>query len=302
MQSILTRRNILEVALLLGGAQLNTRGALAKTPSGSTVRDCFWLWSHVAGSYNGQYNLPGISRITPVEAAFYLSIPNVFMVELNGRPPVNSLEQFAVPFQSLEQVAWSIVDPQNTTPTSERRAVLDFAFKTPNVTGVVMDDFFVHRKSWKDDQIADLSIEQLHQVRKALQRSGKRLDLWVVLYEWQIDGPTFPSLVPYLELCDVVQVWIWNGKDIPNIISTLDKFEKLLPNKRKVLGCFMWDFGGKKPQPVALMRQQCETGLRCLKEGRIDGIVFAASWLCDRGLEAVSWTRDWIHEVGTQRL
>ena len=302
MHNTLTRRKLLEAAALVAGAQLNTRLLPAETRSGGTVRDRLWLWSHVAGSYNGEYNLPGQSRITPVEAAFYLSIPNVFMVELNGRPPVEQLEQFAVPFQSLEQVAWSVVDPQENTPDAERQAVLDFAFKTTNVTGVVMDDFFVHRKSWKEGQVADLSIDQLHQMRKILQRGSKRLNLWVVLYEHQIAEPTFPSLAPYLDLCDVVQVWIWNGKNIPHITGTLDAFEKLLPHKRKVLGCFMWDFGGKKPQPIALMQQQCETSLQCLREGRIEGIVFAASWLCDRNLQAVGWTRDWIQRVGRQKL
>jgi hypothetical protein len=97
-------------------------------------------------------------------------------------------------------------------------------------------------------------------------------------------------------------VWIWHGKDIPEIDATLDRMEKLLPGKRKVLGLFMWDFGGKKRQPVSAMQEQCETGLKWLRQGRIEGIVFCGSWLCDRGLEAVDWTRQWIHKVGPQKL
>ena len=304
-ESSVTRRTIIQTASVLGAPIFGSpivaplQGGPAKP---STVRDRLWLWSHVAGSYDGQYNLPGHSRITPVEAAFYLSIPNVFMIQLNGQPPIESLEQFAVPFQSLKQVSWSIVDPQDHTPEEERRAVLDFAFKTPNITGVVMDDFFVHRKSFKEGQIAALSIDELKQLRQTLNRRSKRLDLSVVLYEHQIADPKFTTYVPYLELADIVQVWIWTGKNIPNIPETLDTFEKQLPHKRKMLGVFMWDFGGQKPQPIPVMEQQCEMGLKCLTQKRIEGIVFCGSWLCDRGLETVAWTRQWIHKVGDQKV
>lgn len=300
-----TRRNLIKSASVLGapiltslhGAPLN-----AATRKPSTVRDRLWLWSHVAGSYDGEYNLPGHSRITPVEAAYYLSIPNVFMIQLNGQPPIDSLEQFAVPFQSLNEISWSIVDPQDHTPEEERRAVLDFAFKMPNITGVVMDDFFVHRKSFKEGQVAALSIDELKELRKKLQQGSKRLDLSVVLYEHQIGDSKFETYVPYLELADIVQVWIWTGKDVPEIPATLDAFEKQLPHKRKVLGVFMWDFGGQKPQPISVMEQQCEMGLKFLKQKRIEGMVFCGSWLCDRGLETVGWTREWIHKVGNQKV
>ena len=36
-------------------------------PSLGAFRDRLWLWGHVAGSHNGQYGLPGPSRVTPAE-------------------------------------------------------------------------------------------------------------------------------------------------------------------------------------------------------------------------------------------
>jgi hypothetical protein len=53
---------------------------------------------------------------------------------------------------------------------------------------------------------------------------------------------------------------------------------------------------------MELMKSQCETGLQLLKQGQIEAMVFCGSWLCDRGLETVSWTRHWIQEVGRERL
>ena len=38
------------------------------------------------------------------------------------------------------------------------------------------------------------------------------------------------------------------------------------------------------------------------RQGRIDGMIFLASCLCDLGLEAVEWTRAWIADVGNQLM
>jgi hypothetical protein len=56
----------------------------------SVVKDWLWLWGHDAGSHNESWRLPKPSRITPVEAALYLGVPNVIMVRYLGRPPCPS--------------------------------------------------------------------------------------------------------------------------------------------------------------------------------------------------------------------
>lgn len=305
----LTRRSLLRSASALGAASVLGLPALtphaeAETRLGSTVRDRFWLWSHVAGAYSGQYGLVGPSRITPVEAAHFLGIPNAFMIEYNGEPKPQDLEQFGVPFRSLKQVAWSVVDPGPVgTPPGEREAVLDFAFKSPEVTGAVMDDFFVHRKYWKPGQEAALSKDELRNLRTQLKRGDKRLDLWAVLYAWQVNTPAFEIMAPYLQFCDVIQIWPWYyGKEIDEMEKTFARVDQLVPGKRKALGSFMWDFGNKKPLATSVVRQQNELGLRWLHSGKIEAMIFGASWICDRKLEAVEFTRDWIREVGDRKV
>ena len=64
----------------------------------------------------------------------------------------------------------------------------------------------------------------------------------------------------------------------------------------------MWDFGIGKPMPLERMKKQCELALRWLQEGRIEGMIFLATNICDLDLEAVNWTRRWIAEVGDQQL
>lgn len=300
-----SRRNILRVAAL-GGAQLalGMRRLRAEGTKGTTVDSRFWLWSHIAGAYTGEFGLEGGTLITPVEAAHYLGTPNVFMVEYYDKPTPSQWKQCSVAFQSLGQISWSIVPPgENVRSTpAERDIVLNFAFSNPQITSVVMDDFFSRRKTWSADQVAALSVEELQNLRPLLKRGDKRLDLWEVLYHQEVNDPSFPKLAPYLKLCDIVQLWPWHGKEIPNLEETLAKVERLVPGKKIALGCFMWDFGGAKPLSVSQMQEQCEFGLKCLHQGRIEAMIFGASWLCDRGLEAVRWTRQWIQKVGDQKL
>jgi hypothetical protein len=68
------------------------------------------------------------------------------------------------------------------------------------------------------------------------------------------------------------------------------------PGKQRVLGCYMWDYGTGHPMPVELMQRQVELGAQWLREGRIAGMIFLASCICDLELEAVEWTRRWIAE------
>ena len=39
-----------------------------------------------------------------------------------------------------------------------------------------------------------------------------------------------------------------------------------------------------------------------LRQGRIEGMIFLASCICDLELEAVEWTRRWIAEVGGESV
>lgn len=145
---------------------------------------------------------------------------------------------------------------------------------------------------------AGLSIEQLREVRQKMTVNGRHLDLGVTLYTHQLD----PCIRPHLDLCDVISLWTWESKDLAQLEENFGKLKALAPAKRIRLGCYMWDFGAKKPMPLAEMRKQCEFGLSRLRAGEIEGMIFLASNICDLDLEAVEWSRHWIAEVGSEPL
>lgn len=266
-----------------------------------TVRERFWVWSHAAGVYNGQWGLPGESRITPVEGARHLGVPNVIFVRYEGRPEP-PFDEYAVPFRSLERVMWSAAGAGGATSEAERRHVLRLSERLPNMTGVFLDDFFhlsaAEAADGKPVRTA-LSREELGELGDRLQAGDRRLEIGVTLYTHQLD----PRTVPFLKLCDVVSLWTWKAEELDDLEANFARFEELVPQgTQKYLGLYMWDFGAKQPMPVARMRNQAEQGLRWLRAGRIDGLIFLGTNLCDRELEAVEWTRRWIDRVGDRPL
>ena len=259
------------------------------------IRDRFWLWGHDAGSHDEGWNIPGESRVTPVEAAFYLSIPNIIMVRYNEASMPVSV-QYSVPFRPLKQVVWSIVGGGGYTDHSDREQVIELARDLPNMTGVMMDDFF--GDSEEESSIGTLSLDELRYVRDLLGAAPRKLGLWVVLYDHQLHLP----VKRHLDLCDKVAFWTWEAKELQKLEENFDVVESVAPSCGKLLGCYMWDYGKKRPMPVDLMKRQCETGLRWLREGRIEGMVFLASCICDLDLETVEWTRRWVVEEGDRPL
>ena len=143
------------------------------------------------------------------------------------------------------------------------------------------------------------SLESLRRFRERLRAGERPLDIWVVLYTGEF---ALPILKPHLDLCEVVTMWTWTAAELPSLEASFERFETLIGPKRKVLGCYMWDYGARQPMPVEAMQRQCELGLKWLRARRIEGMIFLASCLCDLKLEAVEWTRQWIARHGPERL
>ena len=159
-----------------------------------------------------------------------------------------------------------------------------------------MDDFFKTNATGND--IGVLSVEDLKKERTRLKIPDRTLNLWVVLYDFQLNLP----VKSHLELCDTITFWTWEAENLANLNDNFKSLEDLAPNQQKVLGCYMWDYGQKRPISVTDMEMQCELGLEWLQQGRIDGMIFLASCICDLDIEAVEWTKNWIGKVGNQNI
>lgn len=263
------------------------------------VRDKLWVWSLVAGMYNDAPWVPGASRMTPAEAALYLGVPNVCMVtyktdcKLRPSPPY---DQYAIALLAFKQVVWALGGAQRQDVKTWLRDILQLSQKYPNVVGIQMDDFY--KGTLDGGEIGSLTPNELVYVQKQLKTNEHSLGLWLTLYHHDLKHNLSESLAKF----DVVTYWTWEAKDLETLEQGFAETEEAAPHARKVLGCYMWDFGAQKLMPITLMQKQCELGLSWLRNGRIDGMIFGISNLCDLNLEAVEWTRNWIHKVGDEQL
>jgi hypothetical protein len=144
---------------------------------------------------------------------------------------------------------------------------------------------------------ASLSPAQLHALRQR-QVPGRKLPLMAVIYTRQVKPGARAHIAEVDQLC----MWTWRPDDLNHLEANFAALEKIAPDKQLYLGCYMYGFCESKPLPVALMRRQVELGCRWLNAGRIAGIIFLATPNVDVGLEAVEWTRQWIHNNAGQPL
>jgi hypothetical protein len=253
-----------------------------------------WIFACAANS-----DFPHIGRrslMTPAEGAFFLGVPNIIMVQSSvseshyGRlvPP---FEQYLVPLRSLTRVVWSVVGSGGFHSPQETEEVLALAKSAPNFAGVMLDDFFTGDAANKR---AQMTVEELATIRQRLRATRESLQIFVTLYVTQLDLP----IQDYLDLVDVVTLWTGRPEDLAQLDANLARVEKLAPRQQKMLGCYVVDYSTKQGTPLQAMKFQCETGLRWLRQGRIQGIIFLGNTTMDLGFESVDWTREWIRNIG----
>jgi hypothetical protein len=301
------RRRFLQTAagaMASGGLASYGFGQICPAKPG-TVRDRLWVFCNPV---NADYGIVlKRSVISPFESAVYMGVPNIIMVNQYPeagqegwyKPWEPPFELYAFPLKVLKRVVWSIVGAGGVTKDSERQRVLAMAHHTTNFVGVFLDDFFREAGS---GNMASLTLDQMREIQKQPKGSDKKLDLYVTLYTNQLNS----AISDYLKLIDVVTLWTWETAELANLEKNLTKLERLAPKSRVLLGCYTTDYDknrtpGWTALPVPKMQHQCKTGLRWLREGRIEGIIIYGNFL-DLNWEVVEWTREWVQKIGDTRI
>ncbi len=294
----------------------------------SRVRDRLWIFSVYPGSVDSYLELGDVrggSRMTPAEGAFWLGVPNLLLIREHETPRLPNLEswrakttfeQYAISFQPLDRVVWSVVGSGGKGGMNELPPVLALAKKYPNITGIYLDDFIIDAQKQPDGRLAGrpaLQPVELKRARQQMKTVGRPMDVWVTLYTHEINpsrkiaAPGFrgcePPLASFLDMFDVLTLWTWNSDEIPLLEDNLAALEKITPQKARIaLGLYIWDFHNRKPVPRDLMQLQCETGLKWLKAKRIQEMIFLGNMVLDVGLPSAEFARQWIAQVGSQSL
>lgn len=324
----LSRRAILST--MAGGAAslAFTTASNAAVPAAEakprpTVRDHLWIFTVPAGCDNDWYengNVRGGSRMTPAEGAFYLNIPNLILVRNQEQPTLphserwrakTTFEQYATSFRPLDRVLWSVVGSGGRGGLAELGPVLQLAAKYPNISGIYLDDFIVDTKPRNGKQIGRPALEpaQLQSARERMKALKRPMEVWVTLYSHELlaEHRHFrgcdPPLAEFLHLFDVLTLWTWWSDELKTLQQSLAALEAIAPKSAKIaLGMYVWDFDGKKPVPLDLMKHQCDLALKWIHQKRIHEIIVLGNTGLDLGLPSAEFVRDWIARVSSQAL
>ncbi len=266
------------------------------------ARDKFWLFGVRAGQDDmlitregrtGPYNHFG-SQVKPAEAALYLDVPNMIMVNCEGHPVpyTGEAEQYAFTFTPMQKVLWSSTGSGGFRIGNEEEYVADLAGRYGNICGSFMDDFFGKFRKYPEPERSEKAEALLKTIRAGLDRAPRPMELYVVWYthETEVERRLFQYI-------DGITLWTWNCRELPELEKHYQRLEELFPDKKKLLGVYLFDFPSRSPVPRELMEHQCELGLRLLREGRLDGMIFEANSVMGVGYPNDTWTREWIQRV-----
>jgi len=268
------------------------------------LKDRLWLWGQNAGSHhasagNKGWKLPGINRMSPVEGANYLGIPNICRVVMGGQPePPFDGESDAL--RGMNQVVWSAIGDSGSTRNngqSDLEEVLRQAGMHQNITGVILDDFFKSKRS-SDDSHGRYSVEKIAAMRKELcEKAPRPLDFWIVWYKRELGF----DIDDYLSLFDVITYWNMKAPaESAQLEDDIATVVRKTPGKRRLAGCYLWNYGEGKPLSLEEIQRECETYRDWVRRDLIEGIIFCSNCCADLGLDAVEWVRDWIRKEGDE--
>ena len=261
------------------------------------LKDRFWIWGQSAGAHHAvmdnYFRLPGVNVMTPLEGADYLGVPNCCRVVMNNHPKA-PFDDESSDLSSMKNVVWSVLGASGSNENGlDLQEVLRQADIFPNISAAVLDDFFTEK-----DSTPRMSLKQLKDVHRRLGKNVRPLDLWIVVYDYQLKNP----VAEYLKECDVVTFWTWKGSELVNMDRNFELLKNMTPGKRRLAGCYMWNYGESKPLTVNDMKFQCGKYLNWIQNGDIEGIIFCSNCICDLDLDTVEWTKNWIKEIGNKEI
>ena len=275
-------------------------------PYEPALRDRLWMWGHGPRTTDALYSIPKGNGIDQVDAIRSMGIPNLCVIRwLNSPEPENTEDPTKPPFGEFckkltdtKRVAWSIIDGGAQSYEQKKEWGFDLARQMPNLTTLFLDDFFtdIPNGSTITEVKAHLSVDQLKDLRSEMATLPRPVELAAVLYSGQLD----PGIRPFLDQCDVVSFWTWAATDLAALEKNFRRYREILPEKRTLLGVYMWDFGNMRPVTPEMMTHQLDFALEMFRKKEIEGFIFHCTPLCDLNLAAVEQSRTWIREHGDE--
>ncbi len=253
------------------------------------LRKKLWLWGQQPGSHHTIYpGMPGVNRMTPVEGCRKLGLPNCCRVVMNNLPAPADFDAEAARLDHLDRVVWSITGSWGSVRNDDGRgdldAVIDLARRHPNITGGILDDFLTEKRRTVFTPEKLLAFKD--EFRQTL---GRALDLWIVVYDFELELP----IREHLQACDVITYWSWFPDKIAEFERNFARVRAMVPDKPLLLGLYLWDYVGDRERNADEFTAELQRNEKMLRDGVIDGMVICSNCSFDIGLKTFDILKTW---------
>ena len=167
---------------------------------------------------------------------------------------------------------------------AETRNVVRLSRAWRNISGGFHDDML---GCIKDTKVAAGKYAGIYRALK----ENPRLKMWSVVYTHELDPARWAGFLPYM---DIVNLWVWNSKDLVNLDRDLDRCLEIFPGKPVNLGVYLRDYPNNAPVPMDRLKYQCERVLNYMAAGKITGYSILGSCLIDEQQAQADWVKDFI--------
>lgn len=251
-----------------------------------------WMWGHEPEAWHPsaepleRIEINPSNHCTQVEACRLMGIKRDCIIRWRSLPKLPVSDEWLEPFKSLDEVAWSITDSDETKTFLEK---VDIAIamkkRLPNLTTVFLDDYF---------QKYMLPLDELETARKRIHAAGMKIA--AVMYI-DIEGLRESDL-PSVKLCDTIALWFWKPSSFDVMEQKVREAKKFLGKDKPLwLGLYMWDFGEAfGPVTGPKMKAQLAVADRLVREGTIEALVFHPTMAADMDVDSINISKEWIKE------
>jgi hypothetical protein len=239
-------------------------------------RDVVWLWTMGPKMVEGWAN----NQKVPVDAVCSAEK----LIEFYGNDHVMYFENgphtadVARRFSKADKLILSCEDVSD-----EKSGTLESLGSCPNLEGVIIDDF--------SNNLAKYPPESLAAMHRRLKARGENLQLYTVVYTRDLEQ----DFKPYLPSIDVVSLWIWESKDLPDLDRHLERCRKVFPGKPIVLGLYVYEYPKAEFVPMDLVQFEFRKARDYSRRGLIAGYQVLGSYFT-KELETpqARWVRGFI--------
>ncbi len=255
--------------------------------------DNVWVWGHPTNSMYTWFKR-GVSTVSPVEGVDYMNASCLVYNNLGENKFDMILESELA--KDVKKVGWCIDD--GATNPFNITAICDMAKKYPNIKMGMFDDFFSLTN--RENNFSNYTPQLMAEIREELHAAG--LEMWVVLYTRDLRRLSIDLIRSFLKEFDGVSLWFWDEIEIlEHYDEYVELFKKETEGKKRMMGCYVYNFGEGKPATVNAVIHQLEKAKEMMIKGDVEGLFIHTNpcfGLKDEPFEAVDACQKWMQEHG----